>query len=55
VDFCVIYIEGTGRTGSIVVSWPEYDIPGISREARRQRPGIDVRCVIPRTPSPLIR
>ena len=55
MDFCVIYIEGTGKTGSFVVSWKDYDIPAISREARRQRPGIDVRCIIPRTQSPLIR
>lgn len=52
MDFCIIYIDGTGKTGSTVVYWKEYDIPAISREARRLIPGIDVRCIIPRTPSP---
>ena len=50
MDFCVLYIDGTGRTGSVVVSKEDYDIPGISREARRLVPEISVRCVIPRKP-----
>lgn len=47
MDFCVVYKDGTGQAGSFVVSWGEYYIPGISREARRQRPGIEVMCIIP--------
>lgn len=51
MDFFVVYIDGTGSTGSVVVQWKEYDIPAISRETRKKLPGIDVRCIIPRTQS----
>lgn len=47
-EFCVIYIDGTGKTGSVVVSYESYDIIGITREVRRQLPDADVRCIIPR-------
>ena len=47
-EFYVIYIDGTGSTGSVVVSYGSYDIIGITREVHRQLPDADVRCIIPR-------
>ena len=47
-EFCVIYIDGTGTTGSVVVSYESYDIIGITREVHRLLPDADVRCIIPR-------
>ena len=47
-EFCVIYMDGTGNTGSVVVSYESYDIIGITREVHRLLPGTDVRCIIPR-------
>ena len=47
-EFCVIYMDGTGKTGSVVVSYESYDIIGITREVHRLLPDVDVRCIIPR-------
>ena len=46
--FCVIFIDSDGKVGQTAVDYPEYDIIGISRKARKELPGINVYCVIPR-------
>lgn len=54
MDFFVVYVE-SGKTGTCTVRNERYDILEISREARREHPGIDVRCIIPKTQSPSTR
>lgn len=54
MDFFVVYVE-SGKTGTCTVCNERYDILEISREERREHPGIDVRCIIPMTQSPSTR
>ena len=48
MEFAVLYIDGTGKTGSVSVSWKDYDILAISRAVKALVPGCDVRCIIPK-------
>lgn len=50
MEFAVLYKEGTGETGSFSIEFESYDVVGISRAARREKPGIQVCCIIPRKP-----